>query len=127
MAEDTKEPQNRKPGVFEKGDPRINPGGRPRIPAEVKEAWAAMTPKGTRMLDEALGATRPVVVSGGKDSPATVEYVPDWTARLTALELLYSRQWGKAPQAITGEDGGPVKVDFAAITEKFRKMAGESE
>jgi hypothetical protein len=81
-----------------------------------------MTPTGTQMLAEALNATKAVVVSGGKDA-ATVEYVPDWTARLTALEILYSRQWGKPSQAVTGEDGGPIAIDIVSVASVLESIA----
>lgn len=40
---------------------------------------------------------------------ATVGAARSEQARLTAIGLILDRAYGKAPQAIVGEDGGPVK------------------
>jgi hypothetical protein len=77
--------------------------------------WKAATPKATQRLIEALDADKPIVVSDGKDSGSHIEYVPDHDIRLKALEVLYSRQWGKPSQAITGEDGGPMSFGLVIL------------
>ena len=46
--------------------------------------------------------------------------------RLAAIKEWHDRAYGKAPQAITGEDGGAVKVDTSAgLLETLKKLAGE--
>lgn len=37
-------------------------------------------------------------------------------ARVSAAEALLNRGWGKAVQAITGEDGGPIQVSVVRFT-----------
>jgi hypothetical protein len=43
--------------------------------------------------------------------------------KLEALKYLCDRVAGKPSQSVTGDDGGPLKVDFVGIAEKFRKLA----
>jgi hypothetical protein len=99
---------------FQKGDPRINAGGRPRTPEEVREMWRAATPKATKRLIEALDAER-TIISGGRDTPIEIEYVPDWDVRLKAIEILYSRQWGKPVQAIADPDGNAIPIGIMVL------------
>ncbi len=73
----------------------------------------AASPHAAERLIQALDAEKYV----GLDARA----VPDWKARAVAADALFDRLYGKPAQSITGEDGGPLKVDFAAIVEKFRK------
>jgi len=46
--------------------------------------------------------------------------------RHKALSLLWDRRWGKAPQAITGEDGQPIRFDIG-IVDVLRKMVAIEE
>lgn len=44
--------------------------------------------------------------------------------RIAAIKEWHDRAYGKAPQAITGDDGGPVQVDASAgLLELFKRMA----
>jgi hypothetical protein len=86
------------------------------MPPEVREMLEAASPHAAERLIQALDAEKYV----GLDARA----VPDWKARAVAAEALFDRLYGKPAQAITGDDGGPLKIDFLAIAEKLRK-AGE--
>ena len=39
------------------------------------------------------------------------------TGDVFAARELFDRLWGKAPQAITGEDGGPIKMEMVKFSE----------
>lgn len=70
-----------------------NPGGRPKAMAEVRDHARKYTREAIETLVEAMrrGETH--------------------SARITAAQVLLDRGWGKAPQAVTGEDGtGPVTI-----------------
>lgn len=87
-----------------------------RVPEDIREMWRLATPRGTQRLIEALDANRPIVVSGGKDAPAEIVHEPDWPVRLKAVEILYQRQYGAPTQPITGDEGGPFKVEGVDLT-----------
>jgi hypothetical protein len=76
---------------FKKGQSG-NPGGRPKVIAEVKELARAHT-------GEAI-ETLVAIMTNPKSAPA---------ARVSAANSLLDRGYGKPPQHITGE-GGPVYV-----------------
>lgn len=80
---------------FQKGQSG-NPGGRPKEAGEVKELARAHTAEAIKTLASIMRAKR---------TPSA--------ARVAAANALLDRGWGKAPQAITGEDGGPVQVDIS--------------
>lgn len=67
-----------------------NPGGRPKVPAEVKEAFRALTMDALKTLQDALSEGGPVAVK--------------------AAEVILDRGWGRATQAmeVTGKDGEPL-------------------
>jgi hypothetical protein len=69
-----------------------NPGGRPKVIAEVRDLARAYT---VEAIEALAGITRDLDASA--------------PARVAAATALLDRAWGKAPQAITGEGGeGPV-------------------
>ncbi len=47
------------------------------------------------------------------------------TVRLDAWIWLAEQAVGKATQPISGEDGGPLKIDIPAIATRLKKLAGE--
>lgn len=105
----TKPQSSKKAGQFEKGRSG-NPGGRPKIPEEVKDAARAHTMDAIRTLAE--------VCRGKKMSPA---------ARVSAATALLDRGWGKPVQTseISGPGGGPVgvaSVPLEALTDEQRHV-----
>jgi hypothetical protein len=68
-------------------------------------------PNAIRALVDALSATR---LEGWGDSYSSV---PDHERRIKAANSLLDRRYGKAPQAITGEDGGPLQVANYDLTQ----------
>lgn len=81
-------------GKFEKGTSG-NPGGRPKELAELKELAREHTPMAIEKLAE---------IAQVADSDA---------ARVAAIKELLDRAWGKAAQAITGEDGEKLSVSVS--------------
>ena len=79
-------------GAGQKG----NPGGRPALPDELREAFRALTPK-------ALATLERVVEEGEKDSD-----------RVRAAEVILDRAWGKA--AAAPEDREAMRDRFAGLT-----------
>lgn len=77
---------------FQKGKSG-NPGGRPRIPDDVKEAAKALTSLAMKTLEE---------ICRDAEAPPS--------ARVTAAEAILNRAWGKPVQAVTGEGGGSVQI-----------------
>ena len=56
----------------------------------------------------------------------TEDGLPDHEVRIKAANALLDRGYGRPAQAITGEDGGAVKVDTSAgLLETLKKLAGE--
>ena len=80
----------------EPGAPARGPGGRPREDVRVKDLARKHTEAAIEALVNALADARTAV-------PAAI--------------ALLDRGWGKAPQALTGEDGnGPAEVVMKIIT-----------
>jgi hypothetical protein len=92
---------------FQKGKSG-NPGGRPKIPDDVKEAARALTPVAIATLQE---------VCTDPDAPAS--------ARVTAAEALLNRAWGKPSQAVelSGKDGGAIDVNVTGSVVLARRIA----
>lgn len=99
-----------------------NPGGRPKDSAWVKHLAAKRTEDAIKALADALEATRLVVSAKGD----VVAEEPDHRVRVAAAQALLDRAHGKPAQAITGEDGGAVKVDTSAgLLETLKRLAGD--
>lgn len=86
-----------------------NPGGRPKDLAWVKELARRRTEDAIRTLGDIM-----------------LDVDMDGRTRVAAAQALLDRAWGKPSQAITGDDGGPVKIDASAgLYETLKKMAGQ--
>lgn len=85
-------------------------GGRTIEGERVRKLARAKTEQAVRALADALEAMKPVVVSDGAAAGSHVEEVPDHDVRIKAAIALLDRGYGRPAQAVTGEDGGPVKV-----------------
>ncbi len=93
-------------------------GGRKRLPDEVRAMLECATPKAARAIIDALGAERAIVVD------KSITMVPDTKARLDAATILLDRLYGKPSQAITNEDGSPVRVDAEHLLNGLLKITG---
>ena len=71
---------------------------------------AAATPHAAKRLIEALDATLVVHYQG-----VEVGTYVDQRTRIMAAEALLNRLYGKPPQEITGEDGGPVRLGVVIL------------
>lgn len=74
-----------------------NPGGRPKIPDDVKAAARAHTMEAIQTLVDVMRSKSITVAS----------------ARVTAAQALLNRAWGTPVQTteITGKDGGPIQQE----------------
>jgi len=77
-------------GQFKKGKSG-NPGGRPKEVGDVRELAKQYTAEAIERLVDWMRSDEP-------------------KASVAAANTLLDRAWGKAPQALTGDDGGPVKI-----------------
>lgn len=74
-----------------------NPNGRPKIPAEVRDLARALSVEAIE--------THASIMRDVEAPPA---------ARGASANAILDRAWGKAPQAVTGENGeGPVELSLA--------------
>ena len=106
--------RQRKPGTFQPGN-RANPGGRPKVPPELREAAKSAAP-------EALQTAIDLMRNPGVE-PAD---------RLRAASIVLDRAYGKPVQAteISGPDGGAITMRTQGMTEAekaalVRRVAGE--
>lgn len=98
MAENSKKPRG---APFKKGRSG-NPGGRPKLPEDVKHVRDL-----ARQYTESAVTTLVDVMKDGSGP-----------AKVAAANAILDRGWGKAPQPMTGEDGGPVEMVFRWKSEK---------
>jgi hypothetical protein len=88
-------------------------GTRNKVTAEVKDLARRYSDEAIRTLADIMLDGEVILDRFGIESPRTPA-----AARVAAAKELLDRAYGKAPQAITGEDGGAVKVD-QEITIRF--------
>jgi hypothetical protein len=86
---------------FVKGQPSANPGGRPKEANDVKLLAREHTVEAIERLVHWLRSDNA-------------------KASVAAAGALLDRAWGKAPQAITGDDGGPLTVVIRRFSEGAR-------
>jgi hypothetical protein len=91
-------------GRVVKGTSALNPTGRPK-----DYDW--MTGLAKVHTEEALATLVQVM-----------QTAPEPRDRCKASEVLLDRAWGKAPVAVMGEGGGPVKVEVEAEREVLRAI-----
>lgn len=74
-----------------------NPAGRPKIPAEVKDIFRALTPECAKAVAACVRSTK-----------------APWSARMQAVQIALDRGWGKATQPVElgGIGGGPVRLTW---------------
>ena len=73
----------------------MEPDGRPRSVAELRALAREHTTRAIGVLVECLGES-------------------DAKIRIQAANALLDRGWGKPTQVVSGEDGGPIRVDASA-------------
>lgn len=88
-----------------------NPGGRPKALAEWRKSDEAQ-----RLRDLSYDALEQAV---------TAEDI-EWKDRIHAAGILLDRTEGKAIQAITGDDGGPLKVQTADVLAALKAFEPKS-
>jgi hypothetical protein len=93
MKKQSKPTREKQPGTFPKGKSG-NPGGRPKLAAEVRERAQSLTPAAIETLVD-------ICRNSSNDS-----------ARVSAANALLDRGWGKPTQALehSGLGGGPVQL-----------------
>lgn len=97
---------NRQPGTFTKGDPRINRKGRPRS----FEAWRKLA---KAILSEvAIDNKGETVVINGHIATNIEQIARSWLKNPKLQPALVEAAYGKVPQPIehTGADGGAINV-----------------
>ena len=104
-AENRKKPRGR---PFQPGN-CANPGGRPKLPEDVKHVREIARQYTMDAIDGLLEALK--TGSG--------------PAKVAAANALLDRGWGKAEQPLTGSDGGAIKMELTAPwLEKVAKGRG---
>jgi hypothetical protein len=94
---------------YKKGQPSANPGGRPKLLAEWRKS-----PEAQRLRDLSYKALEDAVTSENID----------WRDRNTAAGMLLDRIEGKPIQAITGDDGGPLRFEATdGMLELLKRLA----
>lgn len=88
-------------------------GGRTAEGERIRKACRKVTERVVQAWIDALDA---VDDSGG----------PDHDVRMKAANYLADRGYGKPAQAVTGEDGGAIKVDTSSgLFDALKRLAGE--
>lgn len=103
MAENSKKPRGK---PFKKGQTG-NPGGRPKLPEDVKHVRELAR-------QYTMQAVTALVESLASDSAS---------AKVAAANALLDRGWGKAEQPLTGADGGAIQTDNVWRLELVRANA----
>jgi len=86
-----------------------NPGGRPKGLIEFRKRLEALDGMAEAALESCLSD-------------------PDPKVRVAALKEFFDRRYGKAPQAITGENGNPLRLEVgASIVDTLRRMAAYND
>lgn len=104
MAENSKPTAKRGKGKpFEKGKTG-NPGGRPKIPDDIKQAFKDLTPAALKTLQEIINNPE------AKDAD-----------RIRACEIALDRGWGKPVQAVDMETRieKPVSIAFEGVLDEW--------
>jgi hypothetical protein len=92
-----------------KGGPSPNPGGRPKAATELRQRLEVLA-----LDDDAAQVLRELMQS------------PDEKIRLDTVKFIVDHVKGKPSQAITGEDGGAIKIDGSAgLLDTLKRLAGE--
>ena len=77
-----------------------NPGGRPKIPADIRQAFRDLTPLAVETLEEAMEKA-------------------DWSNRVKAAQVVLERGWGKTPQPVVGDSDNPIRFEFSHLPDKL--------
>jgi hypothetical protein len=122
VTESTNTGENRKPGTFVKGDPRINRKGRPKSFDALRELAKEIAHEIAKQKNG-----EPVRTRDGKPLTVTEAILRSWSSSTNPklqqafIEIAY----GKTPAAIelTGRDGAPLEI----TTQVVRSRAAEPE
>jgi hypothetical protein len=79
-----------------------NPGGRPKVPEDLKKSCRRLSMRGMKVLEEIITSKSATT----KDSD-----------RIAAVRLVMEYGFGKPTQPIEGKDGAPIQVTILKLTE----------
>jgi hypothetical protein len=115
--------------TLEKARQKAKDQGRKKAPTMLEELTRRVEERVDEILRElfkqALEGEKGIAVSGGRDQPGFVEFVPDLDIRLKAIRELLDRAYGRPKQAIKlGGDGGePIAITLPRSEERARQVA----